>query len=331
MKFLIFFICMPLVYSEPHTFITFYTEISGKTTAGIPEFFAVTTLDDQQMDYYDSNIMELIPKQDWMKEFTPELWKKYTEIREHVQQIFKNNIHDLMKQFNQSHGLHTYQRMYRCDWDDQTEETQGFDHHGYDGEDFISLDLKEFRYITSVQQGVQTMQKWNNDRSQLFLLKQYFDYECVYWLKEFLRKADLKRTAPQVFLLQKHPSSPLVMCHVTGFYPSGVTITWLRNGLDHHKDVDLGDLLPNEDETFQKTSYLHVHPDEWKKNQYTCEVEHMGETIRKILTEDEIKTNYRPPPWWRKLFFPSAASDFSRTYRNTHALLCVMGGFMFVL
>jgi len=55
--------------------------------------------------------------------------------------------------------------------------------------------------------------------------------------------------------------------------------------------VDLGDLLPNVDGTFQKTSSLHVSPVEWKNNQFSCEVKHQGKTILKILTDQEIKSN----------------------------------------
>ncbi|XDV22986.1 hypothetical protein PO909_027724 [Leuciscus waleckii] len=153
MKFIIFFLCVPLVYSEIHRFITTYTAINGKTIAGTPEFSAVTTLDGQQIDYYDSNIKKMIPKQNWMNEFaSTEMWKKYTDIRENLQQIYKNNIHVLMETFNQSHGVHTYQRMYGCEYDDETGDSHGFDQYGYDGEDFISLDLKKLRYNTSVPQ-----------------------------------------------------------------------------------------------------------------------------------------------------------------------------------
>ncbi|CAM4661964.1 unnamed protein product [Leuciscus chuanchicus] len=170
--------------------------------------------------------------------------------------------------------------MYGCEWDDETGDSQGFDQYGYDGEDFISLDLKENRYITSVPQAFPTVEKWNNKRALFIFLKQYYDYECVYWLKEFLklRKEVPRIAAPVVSLLQKHPSSP-VLCHATGFYPSGMTITWFRNGQEHHEDVDLGETLPNEDGTFQRTSTLYVTPDEWEKNQFSCEVEHQGKTI----------------------------------------------------
>ncbi|XDV22988.1 hypothetical protein PO909_027726 [Leuciscus waleckii] len=196
MKFIIFFICVPLVYSEIHRFMTTYTGTIGLTTAGIPEFTAVTTLDGHQIDYYDSNIMKLIPKQDWMEEFTyKDMWEKDTEIRKHVQQIYKNNIHVIMQRFNQSHGVHTYQRMYGCEWDDETEESHGFDRYTYDGQDFISLGVRERRYTAHVPQAILTVEKWNNDKEQLTLLKRYYDHECVYWLPYFLklRKAGFKR------------------------------------------------------------------------------------------------------------------------------------------
>uniref|UniRef100_A0A673MQX9 Ig-like domain-containing protein n=1 Tax=Sinocyclocheilus rhinocerous TaxID=307959 RepID=A0A673MQX9_9TELE len=277
-----------------HTFITLYTEINGQTVAGFPDISAVTTLDGQQIDYYDSEIKKLIPKQDWMKEFASEdRFKEYTEFRERVQQTNKINIRFIMERFNQSHGVHVYQRMYGCDWDDETGESRGFDQHGYDGQDFIFLDMKEFRYVTPVLQGIITMQKWNNDREQLELLKQYYEYECVEWLKYFLtsRKAGLERRGTAVVSLLQWSSSSPVVCHATGFYPSAVTITWLKNGEDHDEDMDLGEILPNEDGTFQKTSILNVPPDDWKKHQYVCVVEHETGTIRKILTEDEIKSN----------------------------------------
>ncbi|XP_051519842.1 patr class I histocompatibility antigen, alpha chain E-like [Myxocyprinus asiaticus] len=49
----------------------------------------------------------------------------------------------------------------------------------------------------------------------------------------------------------------------------------MKNRQEHHEDVELGKLLPNEDGTFQKTKTLTVTPDEWK-NQYSCLVEWSG-------------------------------------------------------
>ncbi|XP_026107857.1 major histocompatibility complex class I-related gene protein-like [Carassius auratus] len=344
MIFFIFFIYVHLVHSVSHTLITTYTGVNGQTVAETPEVSSVTKLDGQQIDYYDSVTKNLIPKQDWMKEFaSTETWKEYTKIREqsHCPTV-------------SSSGVQKYQRMYGCSWNYVTGHIYGFDEYSYDGQDFITLDLEELRYIASVPEAIPTVMKWNNDREQLVYLKQYYRDKCTDWIY-FLtsRKDDFERrgatntyftvlvgviyalivillvlyagavllvrkmrsgyqlvsssesviyinkglsqsfVAPEVSLLHKDPFSPVV-CHATGFYPSAVNITWLRNGEEHDEDVDHGELLPNEDETFQKTVSLRVTPDEWEKHQYVCVVEHETGTILRNLTEDEIKSNYGP-------------------------------------
>uniref|UniRef100_A0AAY4CRF7 Ig-like domain-containing protein n=1 Tax=Denticeps clupeoides TaxID=299321 RepID=A0AAY4CRF7_9TELE len=102
---------------------------------------------------------------------------------------------------------------------------------------------------------------------------------------------------PQVSLLQTDSSSPTdpsspVVCHATGFYPDKVKNSWQKDGQDLHEDVDVDETLPNHDGTFQKRAELKVTPDVWKKNQFTCVVEHKsGDPIHMILTEEKIRTN----------------------------------------
>ncbi|KAL0157457.1 hypothetical protein M9458_045533, partial [Cirrhinus mrigala] len=67
----------------------------------------------------------------------------------------------------------------------------------------------------------------------------------------------------------------------------GITLSWQKNGQDHDEDVDLGDLLPNDDGTFQRSSTLSVTPDEWKNNKFICVVGHQDKT----QTANEIRTN----------------------------------------
>ncbi|XP_058608523.1 major histocompatibility complex class I-related gene protein-like [Onychostoma macrolepis] len=61
----------------------------------------------------------------------------------------------------------------------------------------------------------------------------------------------------------------------------------MRNGQEHHENVDLSELLPNEDGTFQRTSTITVTPDEYKNNKFSCVVKHQGKT----KTANEIRTN----------------------------------------
>ncbi|XP_077051195.1 HLA class I histocompatibility antigen, alpha chain E-like isoform X2 [Siphateles boraxobius] len=266
-----------LAYAGTHSLKYVYTGVSGVT--GFPEFTTVGLVDGVQFMYFDSNEKKAVPKTEWIRlNEGADYWDSETQINIDEHQVFKNNIEVVREWFNQSAGVHTYQHMYGCEWDDQTGATNAFRQLGYDGEDFLSLDFKEMRWISPVQQGFKTVQRWNNNRGYIESDRNYLSTECIEWLQKYVEygKSSLQRkVSPQVSLLQKSSSSS-VACHATGFYPSGVTISWMKNGEEHHEDVDLGELLPNEDGTFQKTSTIRVSPEEWKNNKFSCVVQHQG-------------------------------------------------------
>lgn len=105
---------------------------------------------------------------------------------------------------------------------------------------------------------------------------------------EDLIKSYIFLVLPKVSLLQKNSSSPVV-CHATGL-PSKSEY-YLQNGQEYHDYVETGETLPNLDETFQKC--VRVKTEEWKRNQYSCVVQHKSliKDIQKILTEDKIISN----------------------------------------
>ncbi|CAB1351120.1 unnamed protein product, partial [Coregonus sp. 'balchen'] len=242
-------------------------------------------LDDHQFVYFDSNTKTLVPTTEWMKENAGEYyWELYTEPLINQYEGFKNLIMFAKKQFNQtqSKGVHTIQNLYGYEWNDETELKYYFHHYGYDGEDFISLDMKTIRWITSVQQADTIKQNISNGTK-----------ECIDTLKKYVNftSSILKRTVPpSVSLLQKTPSSP-VNCHATGFYPSGVMVFWQKDGQEQHEDVEHGETLPNLDGTFQKSTHLTMDSEEWENNNYTCVVEHKENIITIKLDQSVIKTN----------------------------------------
>lgn len=83
--------------------------------------------------------------------------------------------------------MHSLQYMYGCQWDDDSGATSGFQQYGYDGEDFVSFDLNNMRFIATVSQGLITKHNWDNNRGLLETSKQYFNQICIDWLKKYVQ------------------------------------------------------------------------------------------------------------------------------------------------
>ena len=79
------------------------------------------------------------------------------------------------------------QRMYGCQWDDESGDVDGYKQFGYDGEDFVTMDLKNQRYIASKPQAVITKHKWDKNKGLLESDKQYFTHTCIEWVKKYLQ------------------------------------------------------------------------------------------------------------------------------------------------
>ncbi|KAG5275011.1 hypothetical protein AALO_G00142590 [Alosa alosa] len=280
--------CLPFSTAKVHTLQYFYTATSG--ISSFPEFISVGMVDGVDISYYDSILRKGMPKQSWMK-MNQEYWESETSVGMGHHQIFKANIEILKGRFNHIEGVHVLQKKYGCEWDDETTATDGYEQFGYDGNDFLSLDLKTKRWIAPVSQAILSKTKWDSDKMYLEKRNDYFGRVCIDWLKTYVQYGSStleRKVPPEVFLSQKDSS---VVCHATGFYPDGVMITWKRNGEEMQDDVDVGETLPNEDGTFQKRAELTVSPEERKKGHYTCEVAHeSGETIVKTLIVEDGNT-----------------------------------------
>ncbi|XP_053190678.1 class I histocompatibility antigen, F10 alpha chain-like [Scomber japonicus] len=212
------------------------------------------------------------------------------------QYIYKAYIDILKKQLNQTGDVHILQRMYGCEWDDETGEVDGFVQLGYDGEDFIAFDLKTLTWIAPKPEAVITKHSWDRDRPGnerwKYLLTQHHP-ELVKIYLDYGKSSLLRTELPSVFLLQKTPSSP-VSCFATGFYPDRADIFWRKDGEELHEDVELGEILPNHDGSFQMSVDLNlssVTPEDWRRYECVFHLSGVKDDIITKLDKTVIKSN----------------------------------------
>ncbi|XP_051245978.1 uncharacterized protein LOC127357671 [Dicentrarchus labrax] len=154
-----------------HSLKYFYTASSG--VPNFPEFVSVGLVDEVQMFHYDSNTRRAEPKQDWMIRATaddPQYWERETDVCMGHQRRHKDSIEYLKQRFEGT-GVHILQWVYGCDWDDETDDSDGYAQYGFDGEDFIAFDLKTVAWIAPKQQAFRTKHKWDRDKAWIYKTK----------------------------------------------------------------------------------------------------------------------------------------------------------------
>ncbi|XP_023200159.1 H-2 class I histocompatibility antigen, Q9 alpha chain-like isoform X2 [Xiphophorus maculatus] len=279
-----------------HSLKYFYTASSGIEN---PSYVSVGLVDDVQISYCDNNINKNIPKQDWMNKVNsehPNYWKEETETCLAKQRTFKFSLKIAKQRFNQTGGVHVFQQMYGCEWDDETGEVKGYDQFGSDGEDLIMLDPQTQQWIAPKPQAVITANRFNNSRIIKELEKIYLTQTCVEWLKKYVnygRRSLMRKDLPSVSLLQKNPSSP-VSCFATGFYPNRAKMFWRKDGEEIHDGVEKGEILPNNDGTFQMNVDIDlssVANEDWNKYECVFKLSGVKEDMTNRLEKTRILRN----------------------------------------
>ncbi|KAI4903584.1 hypothetical protein NFI96_013406, partial [Prochilodus magdalenae] len=269
-----------------HSLYYIYTALSRDIgLPGIYEFSALGLLDDQEIDYYNSKDQMKVPKQDWMKEkLQPDYWEKGTQPRKSKEQWFKVGVETLMERMRHNKtDLHVLQWRHGCKINDSNGQVmflRGVDEYGYDGEDFISFDDENMRWIASVPAAEPTKRKWDEVAILNQYTKGYLEKECVDWLTKFMDygKEELrKHSPPGVHVFVKKPqtnSNKLTLtCLVTGFYPKDVVVSLRKSNtsLSEHLLTSSG-VRPNEDGTYQLRKSVEIQEDH--PADYDCYVTH---------------------------------------------------------
>uniref|UniRef100_A0A3Q2E558 Ig-like domain-containing protein n=1 Tax=Cyprinodon variegatus TaxID=28743 RepID=A0A3Q2E558_CYPVA len=284
-----------LFLTVTHSLKYFYTASSG--IPNFPSYVSVGLVDNVQINYCDSRTQKNVPKQEWMNEVSsehPRYWEEETKTCWEKQQMFNVNIDIAKQRFNQTGGVHVYQQMYGCEWDNETGEVKGYDQFGYDGEDFIVLDLETLTWIAPKPQAVISKNEWDNDKYAADNESFYLTQTCPEWLKKYVSygRSSLMRTdLPSVSFLQKSSSSP-ISCFATGFYPNRAEMFWRKDGAEIHDGVEKGEMLPNNDGTFQMNVDLKLSSfEDWTKYECVFQLSGVDRDVVTPLEKTKIRTN----------------------------------------
>ncbi|NXY39217.1 HA1F protein, partial [Pomatorhinus ruficollis] len=172
-------------------------------------------------------------------------------------------------------GLHTWLCVYGCDLLSDGS-VRGLYRYGYDGQDFISLDLGSGKFVPADSHAENTRRRWEGAEAERWT--NYLTQICPEWLRKYVgygQKELERKEPPDVHVSGKEEYGMLILsCHAYGFYPKTIAVNWMKGDEIRNQETEWGGVVPNSDGTFHTWARIEALPEE--REQYRCRVEHPG-------------------------------------------------------
>ncbi|XP_053735571.1 BOLA class I histocompatibility antigen, alpha chain BL3-7-like [Synchiropus splendidus] len=251
-------------------------------------------VDDVHFVQYHSRTNTIEVRQEWMTRLIEEHPERQVNTWAddlQVQRLILEPTHRL----NHTTGVHWVQRMSKCEWDDETGEVIGHHQFAYDGKDFLGFYLQKKQWVALTAEADTIIGDLNRRVTLNQRVHDYLTQDCPERLQMYLQYGSsqlLRKVPPEVFLLQKNSSSPIV-CLATAFFPKHCQLFWRKAGeVMNGDDVLMTDTLPNHDGTFQRKAELlrpPVRPEDWSR--YECVFQSYGQDDVTLRLDEGLKRN----------------------------------------
>ncbi|KAI1229556.1 hypothetical protein IHE44_0012738, partial [Lamprotornis superbus] len=239
----------------------------SEPSLGVPKFTAIGYLDGIPITRYDSKRGWMEPLTQWMEDGAEQgYWDGQTQICEGNQYSNARSL-DILREQYKSRG----------------ESVRGSYQTSYDGREFVSFDLGSRRFMASDSAAEITRRRWKGEMNEVQSWTNYLGHVCPEWLQKYVRcgqkeldRKDLTPSyssgnsmdvshhypipePPDVHVSRKEEHRTLILsCHAYGFYPSTITVSWLKGDEIWDQEMEWGGIVPNSNGTFHTWATIEV-------------------------------------------------------------------------
>uniref|UniRef100_A0A8C3RZS8 Ig-like domain-containing protein n=1 Tax=Chelydra serpentina TaxID=8475 RepID=A0A8C3RZS8_CHESE len=180
-----------------------------------------------------------------------------------------------------------------CELDDATGAVRAVTRYSLNGEDMLRYQTDQNRWFSVHPAAWRVAERWNCEGETFGVMKLFTPQECRFWIE---RTRDRPRR---------------LVCHVTGFYPRDIEVTWERRGQLAQGEQLTSGILPNGDPTFQIWVSIELGQEGVGPTEHVCVVRHssLGDTPLRVTWGEYwgvqsggtvgrgLELNSIPAPW----------------------------------
>ncbi|XP_018411345.1 PREDICTED: H-2 class I histocompatibility antigen, Q9 alpha chain-like, partial [Nanorana parkeri] len=89
------------VSCDSHTLRYYETGVSSPGS-GLPVYSSVGYVDDREIENYNSDTRQNLPKTEWMKKLGSDYWERETQICRGAEPVYKHDVRTAMSRYNQT-------------------------------------------------------------------------------------------------------------------------------------------------------------------------------------------------------------------------------------